>query len=440
MNNRIPNLINFIFFILTLFLSLIVKLKPPVWIGMGDPYDYLHQSKESLFNKNFYSPQKIHQFYPRPFTVPLFYKIANSEPEKIIQLQKFFHALSTFFLCFVILLFLRKTFSKIIFSIFWYLLMSWWNILGWTNTLLSESLSISLMFFWLASFLLFFHKRTAKYFVFHILVTVLFSFTRDSWPYILIVFYVIYTLIAIRWDKKMRVNSICFLIISFFIFIIQQKSAEIGQRYRLPIINNIVFKIIPNDEYLLWFSNRGMPCIDELKKKYSNLDDYKKIYPLYIDSTFSAFFDWIVKDGKVVYTKFLISHPKNSLLLKEDPEKIKLIFAYNVLGYTGPVNGYSKICEFIFPFFNTLIILLLNGLLIFLFFKEKRLEWIFPTVVIIIFTFNVFLLYNADAIEVERHLFITNIIIQFVGILIVSFILDSEFCNGIKNKLFGIRV
>ncbi len=435
MNNTTPNRINLILFVLTLFLSLMVRLNPPVWLGFGDPYDYLNQSTVSLFNKNFYCPQRSAQFSPRPFTVPFFYKIANSDPETIIILQIFFHVLSAFFLCSVILLFLRNTHSKIIFIIFWYLLMSWWNILGWAHTLLSESLSISLMFFWIATFLIFFHKRTLAYFVFHILVTVLFSFTRDSWPYILIIFYAIFILISIIWDKKMWTSFIFFLIISFSIFNIQQNFAQIGQRYRLPVINNIVFRIMPNDAYLHWFSNKSMPCIDKLKEKYSNLDDYKKIYTLYNDSTFLKFSDWVIKDGKDIYTKFLISHPCYTLLLKEKPKNLKRIFAYNITDYTEPVKGYSWVSEFIFPLFNIINILLLNCFLIFLFIKEKRLVWVFPTVMIIIFTFNAFLIYNADSLEVERHLFITNIIIQFVGILLVSFILDSEFCSSIINKL-----
>jgi hypothetical protein len=434
MNKNLPNYINLILFSLTLFLSLLVKLNPPIWTEYPDSYDYLHQSNMSLLDKNFYSPQKQDSYYPRPFTVPLFYKIANSDPDTIIQLQKFFHALSTFFLCYVILLFFRKTHAKIIFVILWYLLMSWWNILGWTHALLSESLSISLLFFWIASFLLFFYKRKALHFILHTLIAILFSFTRDSWPYILVLFYGIFIIIAIKWERKMLVSVVCFLIIGCSVFIIQQKTAQIGQRYRLPIMNNIVLRILPNEKYLKWFADKGMPCIDRLKKQYSNIDDCSKIYSLYTDSTFLKFSNWAVKDGKSLYTNFLITYPSNILLLNEKTNDLNRIFAYNI-DYTGPVMGYSWISQFIFPFFNTISVLLLNGILIFLFIKENRLVWILPTVIIIVFAFNAILLYNADSMEVERHLFITNIIIQFVGILSVSFILDSDFFNSILNKI-----
>jgi hypothetical protein len=434
--SSIPNRLNLILFISTLFLSLMVKFTPPIWMGYADPYDYLHQSSVSLLSKDFYFPQKNDNFYPRPFTVPLCYKIANSDPDTIIQLQKFLHSLSTFFLCYVILLLLKETYSKIIFIILWYLLMSWWNILGWTHTLLSESLSISFMFFWIASFLLYFSRKRPIYLILHIILTILFSFTRDSWPYILVMFYALFVIIAIRWEKKLLLGSVSFLMLSVSIFIVQQHSAQVGQRYRLPIMNNIVFRILPNEEYVNWFADRGMPCIDSLKEKYSNLDNWQKIYPLYDDSTFTEFSDWVVKDGKSVYTRFLITHPSNLLMLNEKPANLKRIFAYNI-GYTGSVTGYSWASQYIFPFFNLLTLLLLNGFLIYQFIKEKRLIWIFPTVLILIFASNAVLLYIADSIEVERHLFITNIFMQFTGILLITFIADSELCNRSISKLMN---
>ena len=433
MKNKLPNRINFILFIVTLFLSLMVKFDPSIWKGYDDTADYIHQSHQSLLDKSFYFPERKANFSPRPFTVPLFYKIASSDPDTIILMQKILHALATFFLGYTVLLFLRKTQTKIIFIVSWYLLMSWWNILGWTNMLLSESLSISFMFLWIASFLLVFYKRTTIPIFFHVLLTILFSFTRDSWPYILIIFYAMFAIIALKWDRKMLKNCIWFLILSCSIFVVQQKSAEIGQRYRLPIMNNVVFRILPNKDYLQWFSDNGMPCVDQLKKKYSNLDSYEKIYPIYTDTTLSKFSDWAGKEGRPVYTKFIILHPSYLFLLNEKKSDLKRIFAYN-MDYTDDVSGYSIISENIFPLFNTLIILLLNGFLVFIFSKEKILIWLLPTVLIAIFTFNAFLLYIADSMEVERHLFVTNIMIQFIGILLVCFILDAEFSNRLLSR------
>ena len=433
MNNKLPNRINFLLFIVALFLSLLIKFDPPLWQGYDDAYDYIHQSHQSLLDKSFYFPERKANFYPRPFTVPLFYKMGNSDPETIIIMQKNLHAFCTFFLGYVVLLFLKTTQSKIIFLISWYLLMMWWNILSWTNMLLSESLSISFMFLWIASFLLVFYKRKILPIIFHVLIILLFSFTRDSWPYILIIFYGMFTIIALFWDKKMVKNSVIFLLLSCSIFVVQHKSAQIGQRYRLPIMNNVVFRIVPNKEYLQWFSDVGMPCVDQLKKHYSNLHVYEKIYPIYTDLKLSKFSDWAGEEGSSIYTKFIILHPSYLFMLNEKQADLDRIFAYDIV-YTDPDSKYSLIGQYIFPLFNTSIILLLNVFLIYLFIKEKRVIWLLPSVLIAIFTFNAFLLYIADSMEVERHLFVTNIMIQFVGILSCCFILDSELCNRILNK------
>jgi len=435
---KFPNYLNISLFLITFLLSLQINFDPPIWKAYGDPYDYLHQSKMPLSDKNFYFPEKTENFYPRPFTVPLFYKMVKSKPDLIIKLQKFFHYLGAFVLCAVLLLYLKKTYVKLIFVLFWYLFMSWWNITGWANTLLSESLSISLMFIWLASFLYYHKKRKLILLFLHIFVTILFSFTRDSWPYILLTFYTLYILSAIKWDKKMLIPYSIFLIMSIIIFFTQQHSANIGQRYRLPILNNIVFKILPNNNYISWFKEEGMPCADDLKKEYSNLNNYKEIYPLYNDTNYTELFNWVIKDGKTVYMKFLLTHPYKSFLFTEKSSDLKKIFAHN-FGYIGPISGLAKLSHFIFPFFNIIFVLILFIIFIYLSGKEKSRLWLFPSIIIIVFTVNALILYNADALEVERHLFITNIMIQFMGIYLITHILDSKNFSR-YTKIFGLWI
>ncbi|MDP2424470.1 MAG: hypothetical protein U1C46_01830 [Bacteroidales bacterium] len=436
--NVSANQLNFAFFLISLFLSLMIKLNPPVWIGYGDPYDYLHYSHMPVSEKEFFFPQKTPNHYPRPFTIPLFYKIAGSDPDTIIQMQKFFHALSTWFLCFVVLLFLNKPFARIFFVVFWYLLMSWWNILGWTHTLLSESLAMSLLFFWFGSFLLFYHKRRILYLIFHLIIAVLFSFTRDSWPYFLIIFYLQILLVTFFWEKKLRVSVIACLILSIGVFIVQQRSAQIGQRYRLPVMNNIVLRVLPNDQYLQWFADKGMPCVNELKENFSTIEDWKQVYSLYNDSAYIDFSNWITDNGYSLYAKFLLTHPSALLLMNEKKSDLKRIFACNI-GYTGAVKGYSWISQYVFPLFNSLAIIALNFLLLYFTVRQKKLFTVFPTVLIFLFGANAMLLYLADALEVERHLFITNIGIQFIGILLVSQMLNSDCLAGTLRSLPGIR-
>ena len=433
-----PSTLNLIFALIALIYSLQINFNPPVWEKFSDPYDYLHQSKIPLSDISFYFPKKVDGFYPRPFTVPLFYKMANSKPEQIIKMQKFFYWLSAFILSAVLLLYINNTKLKLIFVVFWYLFVSWWNISSWANTLLSESISFSFLFLWIASFLYLFKTKKILFTILHIIILTMFSFTRDSWPYVLVVFYFLYLLSSIKWDKKMRPYYSIFLTISISLFFIQQHSANIGQRYRLPILNNIVFNILPNTCYLEWFQQKGMPDIEKLKKEYSNLDNYKQIYPLYTDSTYNKLFAWINEKGKSVYMEFLIKHPFETLLFNEKSEDLKKIFAHNI-GYTGATQDIAWFKMQIFPLYNLVAILILFFIYTLLCYKEKSKGWFFPAVLIIVFTFNAIMLYNADSLEVERHLIFTNVMMQFTGILLTIKILDSDILFDFARKTLIFR-
>jgi hypothetical protein len=432
--------INLICFLSVLFLNLMIRTDHHKWSDLSDPYDYLHQSKFSLTDKEFYFPHRTAEFSPRPFAIPLFYKMAESDPDRIIQMQKFVHSLTIFILVFAMMLYINKSYVRYIALIFTYLLMSWWNILGWTTTLLSESLGISLMFLWIATFLILLKKRSFTYLFIHILITILFSFTRDNWPYLLLVFYILF-LVASFWIDKNMIRKFAILVgLSFIIFIVQGKSAEIGKRYRIPILNNLIHKIRPHEEYLAWFANHGMPCSEKIRKEYpEDSVENLKLFHFYKDSTYNELFEWIDHYGKSTYTKFLITHPDESLLLNERGVDLKRILAYNI-GYIAGMNGYTWISYYLFPFFNPIILILLIVILLIKFIRKKELLTLFPIILTIVFLLNVFLMYNADSMEVPRHLFVTNIIIQFIGIFSVVLIIDSnDFNEKVKaffNKMF----
>ena len=433
---NVPQILTYLLFLLFLFVNLTILWRPEVWLGLGDPADYLHQSKMSLGSKEFYFPEKAPGFYPRAFTVPLFYKIAGANADIIVQVQKFVHTLSAMLLICALLPFIRKKVLKYLTIFFIYIFMSWWNIFGWTIVLLSESLSMSLLFIWIATFLFYIKQKKPAIFALHILITILFIFFLYSWPYVLLLFYLLVSLYFFNVREKIYKRMVSLFVLTMAIFFIQQKSANIGQRYRLPILNNIIVKIVPNEEYSSWFVNQGMPCMDSLQAEYSGITwKDKRIYEIYNDSSYIELFDWINEKGKSVYTKFLITHPGHSLLFKEDKESLERIFAYN-LNYPGPIKSYSHFAHHIFPLFNLVMLLCLIALLVILLIRRRdRFLYAFPVILFIIFFFNAIMLYNADALEVDRHLFITNIMIQLIGFLSTVILLDNMDYLIIKKRL-----
>ena len=160
--------------------------------------------------------------------------------------------------------------------------------------LLSESISISLLFIWLGSFVWYFKKPSYLRLSLHLVIMVLFSFTRDNWPYFLLLFYGMILLIAVLWNRKILKHTLLALGLIITVFFIQQRSAYIGHRYQLPVMHNIVMKILPNDEYTEWFADRGMPCVDSLKVNFSGCtNENKKIYKLYRNPKYREFLDWV---------------------------------------------------------------------------------------------------------------------------------------------------
>jgi hypothetical protein len=438
-SNRISFGLNLILFFVTLYLTLSIPWKPSLWTVYADPYDYLHQSQISLFNREFFFPHKAPpsgrqplNFFPRPFTVPLFYKLAGSNPNVIVQIQKSIHCVTAFFLAFSISLFIKRSVLQCLVTICIYLLMSWWNILGWSILLLSESLSISLMFCWTASFLLLLKRNNTVSLCLHILITILFAFTRDTWPYILVAFYSITLLSFSLLGNGIISKTIGVLALSIALYFVQHKAAVIGQRQLLPLINTIVVRIIPSAEYTRWFADRGLPSADRLTKEFHNLDlktdptAVSKIYNLYVDSTYADLFNWCNRDGEKTYVKFLVTHPHYTFLFTESAHQRRRIFATDTgFAYARNVRGYSQLAQHIFPLFNLTALIVLLVLLLLLYTKHRQQILLVPVYLAIVFAFNVLLSYNADALEVERHLFITGVMIQFLSIIALALILDN---------------
>jgi hypothetical protein len=251
--------------------------------------------------------------------------------------------------------------------------------------------------------------------------------------------YFLFSFSALFWERSLLKPSFLFFALALVLFFVQQNTAKTGQRLRAPLINIIAVRIISNDAYTGWFRHRGIPCADSLVKKYRKIDvsldsDRHKIWNLYGNTEYEPLWNWINDNGKKEYMKFLVTHPSYTLLLTETNRQRDRIFAWD-LWYSGEVAGYSKAFSKIFPAFSPWWILFVNLLLIIQFFKKKKLILIFPVIISFVFMVNVFISYNADALEVERHLFVTVIMIHLIVFLSLAILADSLFINRTHQQL-----
>jgi len=444
-SKRVPFVLNFVCFLVTLYLTLSIPWNPPVWTKLADPYDYLRQSQIPLSEREFFFPHKAPptgrqpiNFFPRPITVPLIYKLASSDPDVIVQIQKYIYCLSGWFLVSALLPFIGSNLVRYFVILAIYLLLSWWNVLGWSLLLLSESLTTSFLLCWIASFLFLLRERNWFTLAAHALIIVLFAFTRDPWPYLLLAFYLMLMLFSLLNARHLFKTALAFSFLCLVLLAVSTRSAAIGQRRSLPLINTIVLRIIPNEQYSRWFAERGLPLVGRLTAEFRgtawspdrsaiNRDAILRIYQIYADPEYRVLFQWCNSRGERTYVQFLLTHPSFALLFNESADQLKRILVYD----TGlpraarDYRGYSALAEHIFPVFSlsSLLVLILSCVVLYM--KQKREVLLVPVSLAVLFLINVLLVYNADALEVERHLYLTVVMIQLLGIIALAFVVDS---------------
>lgn len=349
------------------------------------------------------------------------------------------HVFAAFLLSFSICTFLKQLWNKVIITTLIYLLFSTWTMVSWTTIPLSESLTMSFLFIWIATFLLLIKYRKIYLLVIHFLITILFSFTRDSWPYIIFVFYILWFLVAIIYDKKLSKYISPLLLGIIIIFLVQNDMSEAGKRYKTPLVNSILFRIIPNDTYTDWFVKQGMPCADSLRENWKMRPPYDQGWLLYRDPQYNDFMKWVETKGKSTYTKFLITHPAYSLGISYKEFK-NIMTIHDVRYHEGsvPPIGYTKFASWLFPIFPFWLCVVLSLLCLIPFFKNKHLIiYLLPIFLIVFFLANVYLIYNADCFEKERHFFITNILIQLTSIISLGLLLNIPLRTYFKKIYYG---
>jgi hypothetical protein len=399
------------------------------WKDLADPYDYLHQSKISLLDKEFYFPHKTATFSPRPFTVPLFFKLCGSNAGTIVRAQMVLVAFSAFFMVAAFMLLMEKNSSKYFLMAGVYLLVGWWNVLGWSTLVLSESLSTTLVFCWLASLLFLYKKNRPGWWLLHVVIVILLAFSRDSWPYVLIVFYGGFCFLWWWFKREGFKKYVALLVLCTGIFFVQQHSANVGVRSFLPVINSIAVRIVDKPEYLAWFVKQGMPMAEKLQHNFAGIDPVpeagqRRLWALCADTAYQPFLDWVVAKGQPAYTRFLLTHPAYTLGLDETPVQLSRMLCYNLF-YIDEPRGYTAYIEPLFPLFNVGLALVLCIMLVMVYIKRRSVVLLAPVLLALFTLLNAVLSYNGDALEVDRHLYTTMILVQLIGFWSVALIWDA---------------
>ena len=407
---------------------MLVPTKPYIWEGFADPYDYLSQANTPLTDIEFYSPSYYEGSvtYQRAFTVPLFYKTVNNEIDVIINLQKLLYVFSILFFIYVITLYLTKNTYKYAFIA---LIIIWalsWNMLGWVNIILSESISTSLFFIWISSFLLLQKKPFLLYSAFHIITLFLLIFSKDSWAIPLMSFYSLFAILSYFLYKNVFKKSLIAVAVCFSFLLLNNVTATNGARHRTPLLNSIVLRVMPQEEYFNWFIERGMPQGELLKTNYQHTSEhFQNIYPLYKDPAFYELRKWIVTEGKGYYIKFLITHPSYLFMLNETKDDLRAVISKDYHTYIGGPKSISNVINTFSPFLTNFLMYvfpLLTLLVAYVAIKKRAFLSITLSCLMTMSISYLLISYNGDNVEIERHLYPMHVIIECSSIIAIFLI------------------
>jgi hypothetical protein len=307
---------------------------------------------------------------------------------------------------------------------------------------LSESLSFSLFALFIAGVILELEQWQVNFswssrvdYIFNfsiVLIATLFSFSRDSNTFLILSFFILFFLFMFLQGKETDPRSFIqygLLVSLGLIFIIQISAASRFKRWFVPYRNVFYARILQDEDASDYFIQAGMPLNAEEADTLGNYP--RREFMNYMDSPAGAEINaWLEEQGRSVYIRWLGNNPIQSL---KDPLHARYeFFLPDSSEYRKPIqpqpHWLEVVSESLFPHsvvgLSTLV--LLPGIIsVPVFF---RLKW--RTLLVVPYTLLasvyplMFIVFHADAIELERHAAQISLQVRLSGWLLIIFLMD----------------
>lgn len=367
--------------------------------------------------------------YGRSFTLPLFYLVIGNK-NTMLWMQLILQVFSFMWLSWVLSSRFKSRILSSIVACIPFMLSLAPEIFFWPYYHLTESLTISLFNFILATVLLKTDSSAKRVFQFTLLLFFCFWFShlRDSNLYISAVLPLAVALYKIRQTVSVKMRAVWItaaLVFGGGNYLWQTHLIQESARYKLPLVNVFTKRILTDDASLGWFERHGLPTgnhIQEIKGKWG--------YEFSVDSM-PDLNSYICTQGLKDYQKFLFSHPDYMFCKPfSNSELNRSVFEYSQLDATKyvlfkPLAGsWGKI-----KWVGWAILLVSAGLLI------VNWKYLIPFA----FGYTVLFLsmlvsYHGDANEVARHVLMANYGIRMLLWIEIFFLLECTFLFYTKRK------
>jgi hypothetical protein len=275
----------------------------------------------------------------RPWTTPLFYKLLRNDPPSIAIFQLGLSIICWGFLALSVVRALRLSWLKpIAFGMILLFSLST-EIILWDGVMLADSISLSLMALFIASW--FWLLEDWQWFkaVLTALAAFSWAFTKDTNAWVVLV---IAALLIIGIAAR-RIQSRYVLIASVFavIFAMNDVSANRAHRWVVAFMNNVGMRILPSPERTAYFAELGMPVTPALMQRREK-KAWTDNWAFFKDPALQQFRDWLYAHGKSSYVRFLLSHL--ALTIQEPLRHSEELLSSELRNY-APANFSSILSE-----------------------------------------------------------------------------------------------
>lgn len=416
-----------------------------------DTKSYAIVADAPLFQKPFWA-------HERPFTYPLLFKALGIRGEFYLIPEDAFSKATLFQIAFSIVcwtslglsiaLTIKSRWLKWIAFLVILLFALSLDISQWDRILITESVATSLfaLLIGLMSMGLKMWEEFDKSNIYTLLlyavgflgITTLFSFSRDVNGYLILMCALLLLLGLIpRRSSRIPASIIALSVASLMlgVFIIQNKSADVGRRWLGPFWNVFYARILPNETALSYFVQEGLPLDTDTQQALQELDrrDFLKLRD---DPKYKPMVDWIRDNGKSTYIKLLLINPLHSMRLPLDyTHQLISPDSSEYRRTTRPTPRWSsQMSNIMYPKTTEFLLigLLVLGILTLItaWIQFLRPWWLVPWFLLLTAYPLMFIIYHGDAIELERHAMQVGLQLRLAGWMMLVYLLDAWVLNS----------
>ena len=365
----------------------------------------------------------------RSLAVPLFYKLAGNTPHSIALFQLFLAIACWGLLAVLVARAVQVDVLRPIAFLIILLFSLSDEIIMWDGFLLSDSIALSLMVLFIASWIWLLESWHWGKALLMLVVAFLWTFSRDTNAWVILMLAAFLFVIGSLWRSRRYVSiGVVFVIL----FIANEVSQNYAERWFMPFLNVVGRRILPNTESTAYFARHGMPVTPALLR-LSGQYSWGQDHAFYVDPELQEFREWAYDHGKSTQVRFLLAHPAKTI--GEPFQNFDALFApklsskksyYWSRWFSPTLTG--TLAEVIYFEKSALFWAWGAGLILALAFvaarqKDKRMSLV-PLVLIFLAYPHAAIAWHGDANDVGRHALLAGVHLRLGLWLLLIFLLD----------------